>query len=505
MIEDTVNSLIKYARYHLYMKEFDELYFTNILLGELGLSKPSDKHIDLKKIQNLRVPDSLLDEVKDYMINTKHATVLEANLICTKIMGILTPNPSNVVKKFNEYEKESPRKALDYLYDLSIKNNYIAKTQIDKNLVWSTDWENKNLEISINLSKPEKSNKDIAKLISKDATVVSEKYPKCLLCLENLGFYGNDKHPARENIRIIPLKLAGDDWYLQYSPYGYFYMHCIVFSKYHNNMVIDQKTFTRLVDFVDQFPCFFIGSNADLPIVGGSILNHEHFQGGEHLLPVMKSKPIKEFKLIKYRNSRLYKLDWYNSTLMIESKNREEVIGLSNDILRGWREYKDPLNEIYGFDTEGRHNTITPSIRKEGDTYYMYLILRNNKCTPHYPDGVFHAHPEYHMIKKEGIGIIEAMGLFILPARLLRQSNEIEEVLLKNYNDENIIKNYPDLDVFIPMIHSLGRNYNKDTIDKDIKEYINNVCKNILINTAVFKETALGKLGFDKFIGGLSI
>jgi len=504
MIEDTINELIQYASSHLYMKSFDAIYYRNILLGELGLSKPSETPIDNKKIENLQVPDSLILPIKNYLIQERKMDEGAADLFVTKLMGFITPSPASVVDHFSELEAESPRKALDYLYDLSIKNNYVQKTQIDKNMIWDTDYPDKNLEISINLSKPEKNNKDIAKLAIKTNDSV-ETYPKCVLCLENLGFYGNNKQPARENIRIIPVKLGGEDWYLQYSPYGYYNMHCICFAKTHYNMVIEHDTFVKLIDFVDRFPCFFIGSNADLPIVGGSILNHEHFQGGEHLLPVMKAKPEKEYKLNKYSSTRLYKLDWYNSCLMLESKNKNELVEIATLILNGWRNYKDSLNEIYGVDAEGRHNTITPSIRKVNDTYYLYLILRNNKCTPQYPDGIFHAHKQYHMIKKEGIGIIEAMGLFILPARLVRQTNEIKDVLKRNLNDVEIVTAYSDLEDFIPMIHELERKYNEDTIDHDVREYINDVCKNILINTAVFKNTIIGQIGLDKFIGSLNL
>lgn len=504
MIEDTVNELITYARFHLYMKEDDALYFKNILLGELNLKKPNESTVDLKKIENMQVPDELVSKIKDYLMHECNKSEHDAELFTTKLMGIVSPNPSLVIDRFNKLKLESPRKALDYLYNLSIKNDYIAKTKIDRNLLWDTDWEDKNLEISVNLSKPEKNNKDIAKLLSKKDDE-DEKYPKCLLCHENIGFFGNDKQPARENIRLIPLKLGGETWYLQYSPYGYFYMHCIVLKEGHTNMKIDRHTFECLADFVDQFPCFFIGSNADLPIVGGSILNHEHYQGGEHLLPVMKQKPVKEYKLTRYHKCNLYKLDWYNSTLLIESEDKTELINLANEILTTWRNYNDPLNNIVGFDIEGRHNTVTPSIRKEGNKYMLYLILRNNKCNKEYPDGIFHAHPEYHMIKKEGIGIIEAMGLFILPARLVRQSNEIKDCLSKQYNKESIIEKYPDLEPFLPMINELDKNYNPATIDKDIREYINNVCKGILINTAVFKDNVVGKLGLDKFIGGMHL
>jgi len=504
MIQDTVNELILYAKFHLKMQEADTLYFKNILLGELGLSSPSFSPVDKERIASYDVPDPLIDDVKKYLVNERKFDEVEADLFTTKLMGLLSPNPSVVINDFNELEKESPRKALDFLYDLSIKNNYIRKTDIDRNIVWDTDFSDKNLEISVNLSKPEKSNADIAKLVAK-VDSKEEKYPKCLLCLENLGFYGNKKQPARENIRIIPVRLGGEDWFLQYSPYGYYHMHCICFSKEHYNMVIDYNTFIRLIKFVDRFPCFFIGSNADLPIVGGSILNHEHFQGGEHLLPVMKAKIEKEYKINKYVNTRLYKLDWYNTTLMIEGKDRGEVANLATDILEKWRTYKDPVNEVYGVDFEGKHNTITPSIRKVNDTYYLYLILRNNKCTPQYPDGIFHAHKQYHMIKKEGIGIIEAMGLFILPGRLVRQSSEIKEVLERKLNDAEIIKTYPDLEDFIQMIHDLSHKYDKDNINRDIRNYINDVCRNILIYTAVFKDTIVGKLGLDNFIRSVNL
>ena len=504
MISEVINQLIEYAKIHLGMNEEDSLYFKNMLLGELKVTKPSNEEVDLKKIAEMKVPDEFVEKIQEYLINELKYSEHDAELFATKLMGFVTPIPSVVTSNFVELEKENDRKALDYLYDLSIKNNYVAKTKIDRNLLWDSNFEDKNIEISINLSKPEKNNKDIAKLIAKTPNN-EEKYPKCLLCYENLGFYGNEKHPARENIRLIPLKLNNENWYLQYSPYGYFNMHCIVLKETHSNMVIDKSTFISLCDFVDRFPSFFIGSNADLPIVGGSILNHEHFQGGEHLLPIMRQNPAKEYELSRFKDCKLYKLNWYNTCLMIESKNREEMINLASEILATWRDYTDKDNDIIAIDEQGKHNTITPSVRKVGDTYFMYLILRNNRCDATYPDGIFHAHPEYHMIKKEGIGIIEAMGLFILPARLVRQSGEIQDVLSKNYNDDEIVKNYEDLKQFLPMIHTLQKDYSKLMIKDKIKEYINNVCKGILENTAVFKNDYSGSLGLDKFIGGMHL
>ncbi len=508
MILDTIDNLILYAKYHLDLTdELDEIYIRNILLNELHLTHPNEifNHKDEEKIKNLVVPDVLIDELNDYLINTLGLTNKEAELEYTKIMGILTKNPSEVNKTFKSiYQRFGDKKALDYLYNLSISNYYFQKTKVDKNIVWNTDYPSKNIEVSINLSKPEKNNKDIAKLLVKpDPSQI--KYPKCLLCLENLGFAGNLNHPARENIRIIPIKLSGEEWYLQYSPYGYFYKHCIVFSKKHSNMIINEDTFIKLSDFVDMFPSFFIGSNADLPIVGGSILNHEHYQGGEHLLPVMKAKTKKEYKILTFNDVQLYKLDWYNTCLLVVSKNKNHLVKTATIILNGWRNYDDYGNDIISHSGEVCHNTITPSIRKEGDTYFLYLILRNNRCNEEFPEGIFHAHPEFHHIKKEGIGIIEAMGLFILPARLVRQENEIIDVLKKKLSNEEIAKKYPDLVDFFGMINELKVDFNEENICSKIKKYIEKVCQNILINTAVFKDNEKGNVGLDKFIGGLKL
>lgn len=508
MILDTVDALILYAKHHLGLtNELDQIYFRNLLLEELNLSRPNEV-FDLSReeeIKNLEIPDILIEELNSYLIDELKLTPKEAELKYTKIIGILTPRPSEVDKKFKEiYEKEGDKEALDYLYKLSINNYYFQKTNVDKNIVWETNFPSKNLEISINLSKPEKNNKDIAKLLIKPKDGET-KYPKCLLCLENLGFKGTLTHPARENIRIIPLTLGDTDWFLQYSPYGYFKKHCIVFSRNHDNMVINRSTFKKLTDFVTMFPSFFIGSNSDLPIVGGSILSHEHYQGGEHLLPIMKAPIEYEFEVKELKNVKLYKLDWYNSCLLLKSDSQDDIVEAATRILEAWRNYDDPENEIYSHTGETRHNTVTPSARKVGDTYYLYLILRNNRCDETYPDGIFHAHPEYHHIKKEGIGIIEAMGLFILPGRLVRQENEIKACLKENLTDEEILSKYEDLSSFLGMIHELRAKYNEKAIDQDIKEYIENVCKNILINTATFKPTEKGNDGLNKFIGGISL
>lgn len=508
MILDTVDNLIIYAKHHLNLTdELNQIYVKNLILAELKLTHPNEVFNESREeeIKKLIVPDTLIEELDKYLIEELGLSEKEAELKYTKIMGLLTESPKEVKERFFQlYDNFDDKVALNYLYDLSIRNFYFQKTKVDKNIVWSTNYPTKNIEVSINLSKPEKNNKDIAKLLSKSKT--SEvKYPKCLLCLENLGFAGNANHPARENIRVIPLNLNGEEWYLQYSPYGYFYKHCIVFSKHHNNMVINEGTFRKLSDFVDKFPSFFIGSNADLPIVGGSILNHEHYQGGEHILPVMRAEKGKEYKLSNYSDVKLFKLDWYNTCLLLESENKEHLIEVATKILEAWRNYDDPENEILSHTGDTRHNTITPSIRKVDGKYSLYLILRNNRCNDEYPDGIFHAHPEHHNIKKEGIGIIEAMGLFILPARLIRQGNQIKDVLAAKLSNKEIVEKYKDLEDFLPMIEVLKRDYSPETIDKKINEFIENTCTDILRNTAVFKDTDIGINGLDKFIGGIKL
>ena len=349
------------------------------------------------------------------------------------------------------------------------------------------------------MSKPEKNNKDIAKLISAPKTGV--KYPKCLLCIENLGYQGRSDHPARENIRIIPLTLNNEDWFMQYSPYVYYDHHCIVINNKHENMVINKENMNALLDFVDQNEYYFIGSNADLPIVGGSILNHNHFQGGSHLMPLMYSKIRYDFYLDKYSDVKLSYLDWYNSTFLIRGKSKAKVLDLASHILDVWKEYSDEEVDIRAYTDGVRHNTITPIVRKVDGEYYVYLILRNNRCNDVHPDGIFHAHQEYFNIKKEGIGLIEAMGLFILPARLKRQMGEVEYLLENNISLEEYFKAHEDMEVHKDMITYLRSK--KGDSKALIQNYINDVCRNILKCTAVFKDDELGQEHLRKFVKSL--
>ncbi len=446
-IFETIESLIAYAEIHLDLPKEDITYVRNQLYDILNIDEPKIPKVNKEQIKRLEEPSSLLDGINQY----KHS-VQQFN---AKIMDLLIPRPSQVISHLN---KLSSKEKTNYLYDLSIKSNYIRKREIDKNIIWKYP----NLIITINLSKPEiiqnkkkKNNKE--KEIKKIDT-----YPKCPLCIENVGFHGNETKETRQNLRVMPITLNNESWYFQYSPYVYYKEHCIIFSENHVPMKITKDTFKRLLDFIDQFPHYFIGSNAGLPRIGGSILSHDHYQGGNYTFPLQKAKLKKEFKHPKYKDVRLGIVNWYNSVIRLESTNKDSIIKLTNHIYQKWLNYNNNELDIIS-KTDEIHNGITPIVHKEGNKYVMNIILRNNRTSHKHPEGIFHAHRQYHHIKKEGIGLIEAMGMFILPARL---EKEIKK--------ENITKNE-----------------------------IHDVCINILKNTAVFKDDEKGQKGLYHFINSL--
>ncbi|MCQ2387663.1 MAG: UDP-glucose--hexose-1-phosphate uridylyltransferase [Clostridia bacterium] len=498
-----VEKLLRYAEKFLSLNVRDKIYFRNLLLREFNLDEPTNEQLDLSFIDELDVPDILVKEVEDYAVENKIIQEDYKNLYSTYIFGLLSPLPSKVNETFYDIKKKyGIEKACEYFYNLSVKNNYVQKTAIARNLKWEYVDEEKTLEITVNLSKPEKNNKDIAKLLSAPKTT---KYPACLLCKENEGFKGTLTHPARENIRTISLTMGGEKWFVQYSPYAYYNEHMIAISENHTPMHIKADTVEKILDFVDFFPNYMIGSNAALPIIGGSILNHEHFQGGGHLMPMHKA-PVKEyFKCVKYPQVKVGIVDWYNSVIRLESKNRKKIASLTKDIIALWENYSDKDNYIFA-ETDGvKHNSLSPVCHKQDKKYVMDIILRNNITTEEFPDGLFHAHPEYHNIKKEGIGLIEAMGLFILPGRLKVQLKEIADILCGNseYDFSKLENQDNPLFVHRFMIKKLmekGKAKNFDEAEKIVKDEVNDVCKNILLNTAVFKNNEVGNAGFKKFI-----
>jgi len=503
-----IEKLLRYAKNFLHLNARDEIYFRNLLLREFKLDEPCYDAGDLSFIDTLDVPDVLVQDIESYARENSLIEESMENLYSTYIMGLLSPLPSKVNQTFMQLKSEQGiEKACEYLYDLSVKNNYVQKTAIGKNLKWEYVDGDKYLEITVNLSKPEKDNKEIAKLLTAPKKA---NYPACFLCKENEGFEGHLKHPARENIRTISLKMGGEDWFVQYSPYAYYNEHMIAISNKHTPMHIASDTVDKILDYVDFFPNYMIGSNAALPIIGGSILNHEHFQGGEHLMPMHKA-PLKEiFSCEKYPAVKVGVVDWYNSVIRLESKDRKAVRDFTADIIKSWETFTDEECGIYAKTGETRHNSLSPVARKQGETYLIDIILRNNRTSEEYPDGIFHAHPEYHNIKKEGIGLIEAMGLFILPGRLKKQLYMIAEILCGKvaYDKDALANSENYLYAHRFMIEEMvkeGLSSDMESAEKRVTDRVNITCKNILGNTAVFKADQTGYNGFKRFLTACGI
>ena len=508
--KELVEKLITYAKAFLNLNENDEIYVRNTVLMLFHLDSPTDEDLNLKYIYQMTLPDVLFQQIKDYAKENNIAEDdVQAELFASFIMGILTQKPAEVNQTFTFLkEKMGAQSACEYLYKISIMNNYIQKTAISKNIKWLYTENNNDLEITINLSKPEKDNKDIAKLVQ--APKEKGKYPKCPLCAENEGYFGSYTHPPRANLRTVNVELCGENWKLQYSPYSYYDEHCIVFNTKHVPMQMTKKTIAKLVSFVDAYPNYFIGRNSDLPIVGGSILNHEHYQGGKHEMPMHRAKPLVTLSNEDYPDLEIYILDWYNSAIRILGYNENTICELGGEIVEKWKEYSDESVGIIN-SKEERHNTCTPIVRYLPDgKYCLEIILRNNVTSDTYPDGVFHAHPEYHNIKKEGIGLIEAMGLYILPGRLKRQTEEIVQVLCKERPfDVKRVDESDSLYVHKAMIEKLliemGDEIDPIKARNLITNHINKTCVSILENTAVFKKDDAGRLAFRRFLSTIGI
>ncbi|MBQ6515043.1 MAG: UDP-glucose--hexose-1-phosphate uridylyltransferase [Clostridia bacterium] len=416
-------SLVQYAMNCRLIEESDRRFILNQLLDALSLDgyEPAEPaNLSLEEILK-----GLLDDAVQRGVCSEDVT--GRDLLDTRLMGILTPRPHEVQKKFTELYADSPQSATDWYYRFSQDTDYIRRYRIAKDMRWDAETEYGNLVITVNLSKPEKDPKAIA--AARNAP--QSGYPKCLLCAENEGYAGRINHPPRQNHRIIPVTIAGSTWFMQYSPYVYYNEHCIVFNSQHTPMVIDKAAFQKLLDFVTEFPHYFIGSNADLPIVGGSILSHEHFQGGHFTFPMEKAAEERTIRFCGYEDIQSGIVKWPLSVIRLTGSNKDRLADLADKILCCWRGYTDEAAFILA-ETEGvPHNTITPIARRRGKDYEFDLVLRNNITTPEHPLGVYHPHAELHHIKKENIGLIEVMGLAVLPARLKEELTDLAEALVK--------------------------------------------------------------------------
>jgi UDPglucose--hexose-1-phosphate uridylyltransferase len=415
----------------------------------------------------------------------------------TKIMGLLTPAPSVVRKIFQKKYMDGPKEATDFYYQFSKDTNYIRTERVAKDEKWITSSQYGPIDITINLSKPEKDPKDIAKA----ATQQKSEYPKCLLCQENEGYAGHISHPARQNHRIIPIQLAGQDYYLQYSPYVYYNEHCIVFNTEHVPMKIDENVFVKLLDFVKQFPHYTIGSNADLPIVGGSILSHDHFQGGSYTFAMAKAPYDFMFELREYEGVTAGVVKWPMSVIRLQSEDAESLAKASNYILEKWRGYTDAEAFIFAESEGAPHNTITPIARKKDDLYEMDLVLRNNITTEESPWGVYHPEEKYHHIKKENIGLIEVMGLAVLPARLKKEMDLVSHAIIEGKN----LRLIEEVSKHADWVEGWKEKYNisSENIKYILQKEIGNIFVKVLECAGVFKRTEQGVLAFKRFLSVL--
>ena len=493
MINQAIKKLITYALEHELITEEDRIYATNRVLEVLNLSDYEEPEQDFCDIDL----ENTLKEILDYAVknNIIEDSIVYRDLFDTKIMGALTPPPHDVITWFYELCKKSPKEATDWFYDFSQNTDYIRRYRIKKDLRWTVDTEYGKLDLSINLSKPEKDPKAIA--AAKNAK--QSGYPKCMLCPENEGYAGRINHPARQNHRIIPLEINSEKWYFQYSPYVYYNEHCILLNSKHIPMVINIDAFRKLFDFVKQFPHYFIGSNADLPIVGGSILSHEHFQGGNYEFAMARAEIEKTFKVTGFEDIEAGILKWPMSVIRIRHKNSERLIQFADHILKKWRKYSDP--DVFVFaETDGEpHNTITPIARKKDDLYELDLVLRNNITTDEHPLGVYHPHKELHHIKKENIGLIEVMGLAVLPSRLDVELKKLAQVILDKADirsDELLAKHADWVEKFLPKYP----NINAENIMEIIEQEVGYVFVKVLEDAGVFKRNDLGKAAFIRFI-----
>ncbi|WP_165998118.1 UDP-glucose--hexose-1-phosphate uridylyltransferase [Bacillus sp. Cs-700] len=502
-IDKEINRLLQYGLNKHLIHEWDLSYVRNQILEVLQLEE-SDPSVVPSDIPDS--PVTILDEILDWAYENGRLvenTVTYRDLLDTKIMGCLTERPSGVIGKFETaYEHDGPEVATGNFYHYSKDVHYIRTDRIAKNEEWLTKTAYGELEITINLSKPEKDPKAIAAA----KTMKSSGYPECLLCKENVGYAGRINHPARQNLRMIPVTLEEKQWYLQYSPYVYYNEHAIVLYGEHEPMNISRGTFDRLLEFVGKFPHYFVGSNADLPIVGGSILSHDHFQGGKHDFPMAKAEMERLVVLSAYPNVTAGVVKWPMSVLRLQSTDREELGEVADSILQFWKRYSDERAEVLAFTEEEPHNTITPIARRNGDFYELDLVLRNNRTTKEHPMGLFHPHAEVHHIKKENIGLIEVMGLAVLPGRLqeelhlLGESLSGENPLTKIESDERINKHLEWAKTLLEKYQDL----NSSNVQVRLRDEVGLIFSDILSHAGVFKRTASGQKAFDRFIDALN-
>jgi UDPglucose--hexose-1-phosphate uridylyltransferase len=503
---EAIEILIIYALKKGLIGENDTYIVRNNLTNLLDI-EPEYIEVNSNEMNNLEYPSEILNILSDYALKIgliQQDTVLQRDLFETKVMGFFTPRQSEIEMRYIQIcQEKSKEEAIRYFYDLAKTSNYIRVDRLKKDISWSVNSPYGNLEICINMSKPEFDPKDI--IHASQAT--QNEYPKCLLCIENVGYFGRINYPARQNLRVIPLCLADEKWYLQYSPYGYFNEHCIAFSKLHTPMCVTKDTFVRMFDFIEQVPGYFIGANAGLAIVGGSILSHDHYQGGKYSLPVEKARTRFLFKYHKFPEVDINILDWCVATIRLNGYNKDEIILLAAHILEAWESYDDYNADILSNSQKDnqvlKHNAVTPALRIGiGGKYELDLVLRNNRTTHEFKNGIFHPHENLHHIKKENIGVIEVLGRAILPGRLNDEFEVIKKILsgIRTLNNEEIKAVEKHAKWIDELSLKYGLKNNTDETVEIIRHEVGVKYLKVLEDVSVFKNNLNGVISFKNFL-----
>ena len=490
MIDQAIADLVQYALDTGLVEEADRVWAVNGLLEDLGLS-------DWEEVPGrVRPLEEILGEILDWAVAQGRIEdgTTSRDLFDTKLMGRLTPRPAQVRAAFAERYARSPEEATDWYYQFSQNTDYIRRYRVARDQKWIAHTDYGDLEITINLSKPEKDPRAIAAARS----APQGGYPKCLLCRENEGYAGRMNHPARQNHRLIPVTIDGKDWFFQYSPYVYYNEHCIVFNGQHVPMKIDRSAFRKLLDFVKQFPHYFVGSNADLPIVGGSILSHDHFRGGRHVFAMEKAPVERAVSFPGFADVEAGIVRWPLSVIRLRCGDDNRLVDLAEKILTAWRGYTDEEAVIYAHTDGQPHNTITPIARMREGLYELDLVLRNNLTTPEYPLGLYHPHPELHHIKKENIGLIEVMGLAVLPARLKGVLAELADALVQGVD----LRGSETLAKHADWAEELKTRYTftAENVTDILQSEVGAVFAQVLEHAGVYKCTPEGRAAFQRFI-----
>ncbi len=489
-----ISRLVNYGLQRGLIAQEDKAYAANRMLALLGLREFEPQPVE----EELHTPVEPLEALCQYAAEQgiiDPDTRDGRDQFDTELMNCLMPRPSQVVKEFYSLYDQDKEAATDYYYDLARSSNYIRVDRVEKDKMWTAPTPYGDLVITINLSKPEKDPKAIA--AAKNAP--QSGYPKCALCRENEGYLGSANQAARGNHRLIPLTLGGEDWFLQYSPYVYYNEHCIVLSGEHRPMKVSRQSISRLLEFVTFLPHYFVGSNADLPIVGGSILTHDHFQGGRYEFPMAKAPVREKVSFAGFEDVEAGIVNWPMSVIRLRGSDRERLVDLADKILAAWREYSDESADILAYTGDTPHNTITPIARRRGEDYELDLVLRNNRTTEEHPLGLFHPHAEYHNIKKENIGLIEVMGLAILPARLLAETALLEKALKDPTRSEEIMAR-PEMEKHQAWFEELkAAGAGEGDTQRKIQESIGATFGKILGNAGVYKDTEEGRAAFRRF------